>query len=48
MCRKFSRESQGGVLTPLTPPLDPPLVWYYRRYDIFGSVHESYFEHNLG
>ena len=24
------------------------LVWYYRWYDIFGNVHESYFEHNYG
>ena len=22
------------------------LVWYYRRYDIFGRVHESYFKHS--
>ena len=23
-------------------------MWYYRRFDIFGSVHESYIKHNYG
>ena len=26
MCRKFFPGISGGVLTPLTPPLDPPLT----------------------
>ena len=26
MCRNFFLGISGGVLTPLTPPLDPPLI----------------------
>ena len=28
MCRNFFPGISGGVLTPLTPPLDPPLHWH--------------------
>ena len=29
MCRNFFPGISGGVLTPLTPPLDPPLIYGY-------------------
>ena len=35
MCRNFSPGISGGVLTPLTPPLDPPLLWMVLQIIVF-------------
>ena len=42
MCRNFFPGISGGVLTPLTPPLDPPLTGI--ETDMVRYVENSRFE----